>query len=232
MINKKNEDNLRNFFKRWPAFYYFIAVVFGPLMFGGLSAKRFLKKYYQPGRILNIGSGPLRLGPDIINVDVYPYEGVDIVADALSIPVVDSSISLIISDNVMEHVDDPNAAVKEIHRILTPSGVAYICIPFMYPFHPSPSDFQRFTKEGILELMKDFEILEIGVRAGPFSALTTILCYLCATIFSFGSEQLYLFLVNLFMLFLWPIKLFDIIFNHWPRAINMAAILYCVARKK
>lgn len=232
MRNKNGEDNLRNFFKRWPVFYYFIATIFGPLMFSGLSAKKFLKNYHQSGKVLNIGSGPLQLGTDVINIDVYPHKGVDIVADALSIPVADNSISRIVSDNVLEHIADPRAAIKEMYRILAPGGIVYVCIPFLYPFHPSPSDFQRFTKEGIMELMKDFEVLEIGIRAGPFSALTVNLCYLFATIFSFGLEQLYLFLVNALFFVLWPIKLLDIIFNHWPRAINMAAVLYCVARKK
>ena len=79
-------DILRSFFKRWPVFYYFVAVIFGPLMFGGLSPQKFLKKYHRSGKTLNIGSGPKKLGPGITNVDIYPYQGVDIVADALNLP--------------------------------------------------------------------------------------------------------------------------------------------------
>ena len=228
----ENTDILRNYFKRWPLFYYFIGIVFGPLMFGGLSPKQFLRKYYVAGKILNIGSGPRILGPDIINVDMYPYRGVDIVADVSTIPVADGSIARIISDNVLEHIADPRSAVSEMYRILLRGGYAYICTPYMYPFHTSPNDFQRWTREGLRELMKDFEVIEIGLRAGPFSALTVTLCYLCATIFSFGIKKLYYFLVNLFMLVFWPIKLIDVIFNHWPNAINMASVIYCVAKKK
>lgn len=231
-MSSSNKDILRSFFKRWPRFYYLIVIVFSPVMFGGLSPKKFLKKYYKIGKTLNIGSGPRKLGPNIINVDIYPYKGVDIIADALSIPIPDESVSRIISDNVLEHIADPKLAVAEIHRILSPGGYAYICTPFLYPFHNSPSDYQRWTKEGLRELMKDFEILEIGLRAGPFSTLDVTLCYLAATIFSFGYEKLYLILVNLFMLVFWPVKLLDIIFNYWPGAINMAAVLYCVAKKK
>ncbi len=231
-MSLSNPDILRSFFKRWPVFYYFVAIIFGPLMFGGLSPRKFLKKYHQAGKTLNIGSGPRKLGSDIVNVDIYPYKGVDIVADALTIPVPNGSFSRIISDNVLEHISNPKSAIAEIYRILSPGGYAYICTPFMYPFHVSPDDFQRWTQEGMCELMKDFEILEIDLRAGPFSTLTVILCYLCATIFSFGFKKLYWLLVNLFMLVFWPIKLFDIVFNHWPGAINMAAVLYCVVKKK
>jgi len=225
-------DILRSFFKRWPNFYYFVGVVFGPMMFCGLSPKKFLRKYQKEGKTLNIGSGPRKLGPDIVNMDIHSYKGVDIVADALSIPLPDGSVSRIVSDNVLEHVADPKLAVAEINRILSVGGYAYICTPFMYQFHASPNDFQRWTREGLCELMKDFEIVEIGLRAGPFSTLDVTLCYLAATILSFGSKKLYWLLVNLFMLIFWPIKLFDIVFNHWPGAINMAAVLYCVAKKK
>lgn len=231
-MTSENTDILRNFFKRWPKFYYFVGIVFGPMMFCGLNPQKFLSKYLKAGKTFNIGSGPRKLGPDITNVDIYPYKGVDVVADALSIPVPDGSVSRIVSDNVLEHITDPESAVAEMYRILAPGGYVYVCTPFLYPFHNSPSDFQRWTKEGMCKLMKDFEILEIGVRAGPFSALDVTLCYLGATIFSFGHEKLYWLLVNLFMLVLWPVKLLDIIFNHWPGAINMAAVLYCVARKK
>ena len=225
-------DVLRNFFKRWPAFYYFIALVFGPLMFGGLSAKKFLHKYPRAGKTLNIGSGPQRLGSDIINVDIHPYAGVDIVADGMSVPLPDGSVSRIVSNTVLEHVANPKAAIDEMHRLLPVGGFVYICVPFLYQFHTSPNDFQRWTHEGLRELMKDFTIVEIGVRAGPFSALTVTLCYICATIFSFGSKKLYWILVNVFMVVFFPIKFLDILFNHWPNAINMSAIIYCVAKKR
>lgn len=225
-------DILRSFFKRWPKFYYFVAVVFGPMMFCGLSAKKFLRKYPRPGKTVDIGSGPRRLGSEILNIDTYAFSGVDVVADATALPLGDSSVSRAVSDNVLEHLPNPQSAIKEMYRILEIGGFAYVCIPFMYPFHPSPSDYQRFTHKGIVKLMEGFDVVEIGVRAGPFSALTVTLCYLCATVFSFGSEKIYFTLVNIFMVIFIPVKLLDTIFNHWPRAINMAAVVYCVAKKR
>jgi hypothetical protein len=40
-------------------------------------------------------------------------------------------------------------------------------------------------------MLKQFEIIYLGVRAGPFSALTVYACYFFATLFSFGSLRLY-----------------------------------------
>ncbi len=224
--------DVRNFFKRWPAFYYFIATVFGPLLFGGLSANAFLRKYPSNGIILNLGSGPRVIRTDVINVDVYPYAGVSIVADVTSVPRENASIARIISDNVLEHVHDPIAAVKEMHRLLERGGIAYIAVPFLYPYHSSPSDFQRWTDIGLRELFKDFEIIELGTRAGPFSALCTWAVHTVGFIFSFGSPTLNSLFTNLSMFVLFPLKLPDVIFNHWPKSETMAAVLYLVVRKR
>ncbi len=225
-------SDIRSFFKRWPKLYYFVATVFGPMMFCGLSSQRFLKKFPSEGKTLNLGSGPKILSVSVTNVDIYPYKGVSIVSDILSVPLEEGSVARIISDNVLEHVKDPQSAVKEIHRLLKSGGLAYVSTPFLYPFHSSPSDYQRWTKQGLEELFKDFEMLEIGVRAGPFSVLTVYLNHLFALIFSFGSKRLESVLVNMVMFVFFPIKLLDIIFNYWPGAESMAAVFYCVVKKK
>lgn len=224
--------DIREFFKRWPRFYFFVAVVFGPVVFSGLSAKKFLVRYPSGGKKLNLGSGPRIIGSDIVNVDLHPYPGVSIVADACAVPLPDSSIARIVSDNVLEHVRDPQKAVKEMHRLLETGGMAYVATPFLYPFHSSPSDFQRWTRPGLEELFRDFEIVKIGLRAGPFSALDAYLCHLTGVIFSFGSPALNSLITNLALFVFFPIKLPDFIFNHWPGAESVASVLYCVVRKK
>lgn len=231
--NKDNGSCTRDFFKRWPAFYYFVEVVFGHTLLLGLNTKGFLGKYKISGEVINVGSGPRKLGPTIKNVDKYKYEGVDIIADIQEkTPFGDATISGIVCDNVLEHLSNPESAIREFHRILRPDGLVYISTPFYYPFHPSPSDFTRWTKEGLLNLFEEFEIVEIGVRSGPFSALSVTLSYLFATVFSFGSNFLYWLLLDLSMLIFFPIKFLDFIFNYWPNAVNMAAVLYLVVKKK
>lgn len=224
--------DIRNFFKRWPQFYFFIGTVFGPMMFCGLSGKKFIQKYPYKGKTLNLGSGPRVLAEGVVNVDIHPYPGVELVADIHNVPLPDGSVSRIVSDNVLEHVKDPVSAVKEMHRLLSSGGYLYVSTPFMYPFHSSPYDFQRWTTEGLKELFQEFEIIEIGVRAGPFSALTVFLNHLFSTIFSFGSTRLYSVLLNLVMFITFPIKLLDLVFNYWPQADTIASVFYCVVQKK
>lgn len=47
-------------------------------------------------------------------------------ADASYTTIESGSVDLVISTQVIEHVDDDNAMVQEIHRILAPGGTAYI----------------------------------------------------------------------------------------------------------
>ncbi|MDO8492464.1 MAG: methyltransferase domain-containing protein [bacterium] len=223
---------IRDFFKRWPTFYYSLVVVFGPVLLIGLNPKQFLKKYGDKGKIVNLGSGPKVIRPDIINVDAIRYPGVMVVADLTKLPFESESISRVICDNVLEHVEDAPKAVSEIERILEKKGLAYISTPFLYPFHSSPSDYHRFTEEGLRSLFSQFEMIDLGVRSGPFSALNTYLCYLFATIFSFGSERLFWILVDFSIFIFFPIKFFDLLFVFLPTIRHTAAVYYCVVKKR
>lgn len=230
---KSKSFDIRQFFKRWPKFYYFVMVVFGPVLFIGLSTEKFLKKYSRAGKTLNLGSGPHKLNDDsVLNVDLFAYEKVDIVADITNIPFEDGSVARIVSNSVLEHVKDPHAVVSEMYRLLETGGMVYITVPFVYPFHSSPSDYHRWTDQGLKLLFKDFEIVEVGVRSGPFSALDTFLCHLMGELLSFGSPTLNSIITNVSIFIFFPIKLLDSIFLFFPASTSVASVLYCVVKKK
>ncbi len=227
-------DNLREFFKKWPRFYVFAVHAFGPAYLGGFGPRKFLLDYFpviNKHIIFNIGSGPVRLRSDVKNIDIEQYGEVDIVADITNLPVTSSSVDSFICDNVLEHVMDPYTAVSELHRILTPGGVGYISTPFIYPFHASPYDYQRWTAEGLKELLKEFSSVEVGVRSGLFSSLTVLFCYMIPSFLSFGSDRLYWLLVNLSLVLFWPLKFLDIFTNKLPFSKHTASVFYCVVKK-
>lgn len=233
-IKKSDQSNdfIREFFKRWPPFYYLVATVFGPIWLTGLSPKQFLRKYKLSGLVVNLGSGPRRIGEGVVNIDSTPYEEVDTVADITLLPLESGSVSRIVCDNVLEHVPEADKAVAEILRVLKPGGVAYISTPFLYPFHSSPSDYHRWSRQGLVHLFRNFSVLEIGVRGGIMSAFTVMLCYVIPGILSFGSGKLYWFLVNVSLFIFFPIKFLDIVFNMLPFSSNTASVFYCVVEKR
>lgn len=230
---QKKMNKVRDWFKQWPGFYYFVLNFFGPVWWGGLSIKQFMKKFPKEGVTLDLGSGPSRVAEDVINVDLFGYPSVDIISSVTNLPFKDSSINRIISDNVLEHVSEPEQAIKEMYRVMAPGAVAYICLPFSAPFHASPYDYTRWTSPGFIYLVgKHFEVIEEGVVSGIFSTLTTWLCYLVGLLFSFGNVTLYWMLVNFSTLIFFPIKFLDILCNHLPFARDTAAVLYYVLKKK
>lgn len=56
-----------------------------------------------------------------------------LVADAMALPFDDGSIDVVLSDQVIEHVEDDSAMASEIWRVLRPGGRAYIASVMRLP---------------------------------------------------------------------------------------------------
>jgi SAM-dependent methyltransferase len=50
-------------------------------------------------------------------------------ADAAKLPFVASQFDLLISNNSLEHVDDLESALREVGRVIKPSGALYVAVP-------------------------------------------------------------------------------------------------------
>ncbi|MGH7716916.1 MAG: methyltransferase domain-containing protein, partial [Vulcanimicrobiaceae bacterium] len=64
---------------------------------------------------------------------------------------------------VLEHVDDMQAAVREIARVTKPGGQIYLQTPFHNEIHFVPNvfkDFWRLTPFGYEELLKEYFVIE------------------------------------------------------------------------
>jgi len=88
---------------------------------------------------LNLGCGSRKLD-GYVNLDYKQIPGVDVVHDLNEYPwpFEDESIDHIEMQQVLEHLDDHNRAMKEIYRILKKSGTANISVPHFtweYAFH-------------------------------------------------------------------------------------------------
>jgi SAM-dependent methyltransferase len=224
--------------KRHARTYEFLRAFFSPgisvtphLTPLGSIYKAFKKNEVAEKIMINIGAGVKPIHDEIINVDVFPYEGIHIVAEGSNLPFLDASINLVICESVIEHVLEPELVFKEIARVLAPGGYAYVSLPFMYPFHASPNDFTRFTRNALRQRFSGFEVIDEGMRAGPMTALQGLLMHLFAIIFSLGNYKLYLLMSQLFMIVLSPLKLLDLIFCVFPYSHEIAADIYIFIRK-
>lgn len=124
----------------------------------------------QGGRMcLSIGGGPIRVSPDVTNLNIGNFPNVDVIGDAHLLPYADSSVDSIYCEAVLEHLTDPTLAVSEMFRVLKPEGKVVAITPFLQRFHGYPSHFQNFTLFGhsLLFSRAGFRVLESGTCVGP-----------------------------------------------------------------
>ena len=127
------------------------------------------------GRLLDAGCGnqPFRewYGPHVeqaLCLDAAPLEGVHVVGMADALPFADASFDTLLVTEVLEHVNDAEAAAREMHRVLRPGGHALITVPYLYPTHEAPYDFRRFTHFGLRALLErhGLEVVALDAKGG------------------------------------------------------------------
>jgi len=100
---------------------------------------------------------------DYVGVDLSEGKGVDTVLD-LTRPIKEldqllgsTRFGTIFSFSVMEHCENPFLMAENMTRLLKPGGKIVISVPFAWQFHGYPSDYWRFTAEGIKKLFPELE---------------------------------------------------------------------------
>lgn len=231
---KENNNSLtlklKLFLKKYPKLFFFFYDTLG--VFTGKKGKEAIKNIPRGKLIIDVASGIKTLRDDVIKVDIVPFAGVRIVANAARLPFKDNSCDAVVCESSLEHFKNPQESIMEFHRILKHGGLVYISVPFIVGFHASPYDYYRWTEEGVKELMKDFAPAEIGIGWGPTYALTTILREWLAIVLSFNIELLYQFLSISFMVIFAPLNFLDYIFSRYKSSKNIAYGFYCIGSKK
>lgn len=123
--------------------------------------------------LLSIGGGPTRAHPRLVNLNIAPFDNVEIVATVYLLPFDEGTVDGIHCEAVLEHLELPEVAVKEMFRVLRLGGEVYAATPFLQVFHGYPDHFQNFTLHGHIRLFEraGFEVLDSGTAVGPSFAL-------------------------------------------------------------
>jgi SAM-dependent methyltransferase len=114
----------------------------------------------------------------LVGIDYDPALRPTIVADLTrSIPVKDGIADVVIVSGFLMLVPNPQELLKEVRRVLKSGGRLLLTAVLIAPYSPDPTDYMRFTAEGISLLLHnagftDFEIVPVGNR---FSAAAFLL---------------------------------------------------------
>jgi SAM-dependent methyltransferase len=216
--------------------YVLLVTVFSPVMPTRTYQKNLkdvLSEYGDEHVVLNIGSGAsqLKQRKDIINIDLFAFNHVDLVSDACDLPIQNNKVDIIFNIAMLEHSQTPESVVKEMYRVLKPGGKVFSYIPFIVPFHAAPNDYFRWTKNGAKELFSSFANVHIFMGAGPTSGLLWIFEQWFAMLLSFGNRKLHDLFLLLLLLLLFPLKYMDILFNRYSYSSVIASGFGIIAQK-
>src|SRR5919204_2960475 len=109
----------------------------------------FVRTFPDAAAILNIGAGGTDYGRNVVNLDIAPAPGIHVVGLAEALPFRDGVFDGVVFQAVLEHVRDASAALNEIARVLRPGGSVFVEVPFIQGYHAAPSDYRRFTVNGL-----------------------------------------------------------------------------------
>jgi ubiquinone/menaquinone biosynthesis C-methylase UbiE len=129
------------------------------------------------GDVLDVGSGqsPYRFlldatrakyhGIDIRDAGKFDYHNSDItVFNGEDIPFEAEKFEGVICTEVLEHVQNYQKLVDEIHRVMKQGAVAVITVPWSARYHYIPYDYFRYTPSSLRAMFSSFRQAKIANR--------------------------------------------------------------------
>jgi SAM-dependent methyltransferase len=143
-------------------------------------------KTHFTGRVLDVGGGRRRgrfrapAGPCWIVADTSPAGRPDVLADVQTLPFRDGTFDAIKITEVLEHVPDTAAALRECRRVLRPGGRLVATAPFLERLHGDPDDYVRYTEAMWRRLLAECGLTTASVtpQGGFFTHLAGMLRFL------------------------------------------------------
>jgi SAM-dependent methyltransferase len=147
-------------------------------------------------RVLDVGCGtkPYRryfaAAREYVGVDVVVNPCADLLGPAEALPVDDASFDLVLCIQVLEHTDEPAAAVRELRRVTRPGGRVLASTHGTQVYHPSPADHWRWTHTGLARLFED-NADWASVTVTPGAGTASCLAMLAATYIDLAAQRLH-----------------------------------------
>lgn len=138
-------------------------------------------QFYYKGIVLDIGGRdrgkfkkPKNKVKEWIFADIEEKHNPDIVLDVANMgDIKDESIDVINAIELFEHVEDIEKGLRECNRVLKKNGVMIISVPFLFPIHSDPYDFQRWTEDNWGKVLTkiSFKIVKFEITGRYFTVI-------------------------------------------------------------
>ena len=173
-----------------------------------------ISKILSGKRILDVGCGKQELRSylpqktEYFGLDYYRtatewyHSKPQIYGDAQALPFPNACMDGVLLMDVLEHLPNPQECLKEITRVLRPGGLCIVQVPFLYPMHDAPLDFQRWTYYGMISTVKEHDltiqqVTQIGKPAETAALLTNIA--LCKSLVNWVEHKSPLVIIGMFL---------------------------------
>ncbi|MEW6608098.1 MAG: class I SAM-dependent methyltransferase [bacterium] len=96
--------------------------------------------------------------------------------DMQNLPFAENSFNYVISDQVIEHLENPQKAIDESYRVLKEDGMVIHTTCFMNYIHVAPKDFYRFSPDALKYLCRNFS--EVMQCEGWGNRVAILICFM------------------------------------------------------
>ena len=135
-------------------------------------------------RVLDVGCGVKPYLPyferaaEYVGVDVAENPYADVLGAIEDLPLEDASFDIVLCLQVLEHTEDPDRGVRELHRVTRPGGLVLASTHGTQVYHPLPGDHWRWTHTGLERLFErngDWRSISVSPGAGTCACLGMLL---------------------------------------------------------
>jgi hypothetical protein len=107
-------------------------------------------------------------GREFVGTDLRPGPGVDRIEDLRALSFGDGEVGTALCLDTLEHCVDPIAAGRELRRVVSrTTGTLVISSVMLMPIHGYPSDYWRFTPEGLRLILDGFDHVDVAGMGDP-----------------------------------------------------------------
>lgn len=145
-----------------------IAIFFNPFFIARRGLLRSIKELGKEinGKTLDVGCGtkPYQnyfcsseyIGLEIESTINRKIKQADYFYDGKNFPFVNQEFDSVVTNQVLEHVFNPDEFLGEINRVLKTHGKLLLTVPFVWDEHEQPYDYARYSSYGLKFLLEKY----------------------------------------------------------------------------